>query len=250
LSRSRFTLAGALLVLAAFLVCFAGQQRDPYDIPLAKLALSFDDETHDLKRVRISFSDNQDYSIITPYNDENIEITRMGREKTVYREQWANAWNVTDFEREQLYEVVGSLIKALEICERDLSRKNFGRLLYLDSFLPKFMRGFYFLCEAAQNYNDPLPRVTRVPESAFEVSLNSEKSDIRVNKWRQTPQHIMKLRIICKEFAFQLEQWQKKYLKNKKENRGPFMHSDLRKAYSLFIRIYFNLSPPPRVSTP
>lgn len=239
------------VVLAAVLgVCAQGQTapRSAYPVPLVKLSVSFDDETHNLERVRISSDNKSDYVVVTALNDELVRFTRNGREKTVYREVPVTAWHITDFERKQLDEIVQSLVVTLQGLEKDLAKEHFDRVLYLDSFLPRFLRGFYYFTEAIRDGYDPLPRVARIPESAFDVSLNSPKSDERLKKWRSTPQQILKLRIVCKEFAFQLKKWLKSESKNKKTDPARFLNSNTLKAYSLFVRVYFNLKPPPKIA--
>lgn len=224
--------------------------RSAYSVPLLRLSVSFDNETNALQRVRIASDASNDYTIITPLNDERVVYTRKGRETTVYRETWESAWMVTDFEREQLIEVVHSLVQTLEGFERDLARERFDRILYLDAFLPRFLRGFYYLCEAIRNHHDPLPRVTRIPESAYDVSLNSLKSDERITEWRTTHQHIMKLRIVSKEFAYQLDRWARAESRRKKPDPARLFTTETLKAYSLFVRVYFNLNPVPGIEVP
>jgi len=223
------------------------KKRTPCPIPLAKLSLAFEENSTVLKRVRVIYEGSTDQIVITPFNDEFVKHTRMGRETTVHREPWQTAWIISEFEGEHLFEVTETLIEMLEILERELKRNRFDKCLYIDSYLPRFLRGYYYLCDAVTNHNEPLPHVTRVPESAYDVSLQSPKSDKRVGLWQEKSQHVMKLRITTKELAYQLEEWVKTEKRRKNNQDILFFNNNLRKAYSLFIRIYFNLPPPPKL---
>jgi hypothetical protein len=86
-----------------------------------------------------------------------------------------------------------------------------------------------------------------VPESAFDVSLTSPKSDERINRWRAQQNHVLKLRIISKELAFQLQEWDRKVLDNSKRDHELFFDTKVKEAFSLFIRLYFNQHPLPDV---
>jgi hypothetical protein len=224
------------------------QKRTPYDVKLARLSLSFEEHSERIEQVRISFDGSSDYALVCPANDEFIKMDREGREKTVYREALETAWLISDFERDQLVMVTRGLIEALTQFEHDLQRQRFDKCLYLDGYLPRFLRGYYYLCEAIRNNQDALPRVARVPESAFDVSLNSPKSDERIGAWNSSPENSIKLRIVTKEFIHELKLWEKKFAKNN-DGQDILFNNELKKIYSLFIRIYFNLNPPPRIAT-
>lgn len=216
--------------------------RETYNVPLAKLSVSLDDGSKRVERVRVSYEGTDDYANIGPINDEFVKLTRRGRETTVYREPWESAFHVTDFEGEKLYEVIERLVETLEDFEENLKDKKWAKCHYLDSYLPRFLRGFYFLYDAMVCHQNGLPRVARVPEHAFDVSLNSPKTDERIAKWRSQPDHIIKLRIATKELVYQLQRWQKRA----KGDPQRLLDNDVKKAHSLFIRIYFVLNPPPK----
>jgi len=217
--------------------------RTSYSVPLARLSVRVDEETNRAERVRVSFDGSDDYANIGPLNDEMVERTRLGRETVVYREPWQVAGSITEFEGEQFYEVVERLVETLEGFEEDLHKSRWGRIHYLDGFLPRFLRGFYFLYDAMVCHQKGLPRVALVPESAFDVSLASPKTDKRVAEWRSRSDYIIKLRIVAKELAYQFEEWMKKAKRDPQRPLSP----EVIKAYTLFIRIYFNLPPPARV---
>jgi hypothetical protein len=149
------------------------------------------------------------------------------------------ASELTAFEAEQLNRVINSLIETLEIFERDIQNERWDRCLYLDSFLPRFLNGFYYLLSAAFNTSSALPDEARISDSWFDVSLNSPKSDQRLYQWQKKKDHVIKLRIAVRELLFQIQNWRKKELHIKKENPQPF-GDNLQDAYSLFIQMYFN----------
>lgn len=237
----RYTIPAALLGLLS-VSSQAGNlhPRESFTVPLSKLSVRLDEGTKRVKRVRISNEGNDDYVNIGPINDEYVKMTRKGRETTVHREAWESAYFITDFEGEQLQQVVSRLIETLKVLEADLRKDKWARCHYLDGFLPRFLRGFYFLYDAMVCHQEGLPRVARIPERAFDVSLTSPKSDNRIAKWRAQKDHIIKLRIVTKELTYQLEKW----LKSAKGDPQRTFDGDVKKAYSLFIRIYFNLTPP------
>ncbi|MBD3239114.1 MAG: hypothetical protein GF331_00905 [Chitinivibrionales bacterium] len=214
--------------------------RETYNVPLAKLSVSLDEGSNRVKRVRVSYEGTDDYANIGPINDEFVKLTRRGRETTVYREPWEAASHITNFEGEQLYKVVEKIIETLLDFEENLKDEEWAKCHYLDSYLPRFLRGFYFLYDAMVCHQNGLPRVARVPERAFDVSLNSPKTDERIAKWRSRPDHIIKLRIASKELVYQLQRWQKRAKKDPQR----LLDNDVKKAHSLFVRIYFVLNPP------
>lgn len=232
--------------LLVALVIMAGAQepklekRTPYDIPLVKLKLAMDKHGKKVEHVRIPINGYKEYALISNLNDTHVHHKRKGIQKTVYAETPDRAFLLTDFEAQQLGSVVQSFIQTLRIFNKDLKKERWDRCLYLDSFFPRFLKSFYFLNCAARNSPDAFPAIGRIPESKFDVSLRSEKSDERIGKWRRRKDHAIKLRIITKELIYQLKQWQKKELQNKKRNKSISQSEKVQKAYALFIRIYFN----------
>ena len=240
LSRGLF-----LLVLFAGIVDFLQAEelgeRSPYDIPLVRLKIGDDENGGDqFREIRITLKEGKEYAKITRYSDLHLKVVRNGREKTVHSEPPDLAFMLSDFEAEALHLTTRSLIETLEDFERDLKRGRWDRCLYLDSFLPRFLRAYYFLVCAARNSTHALPEIARIPERAFDVSLSSPKSDKRINGWRRSPSNVIKLRIITKELIHQLKEWQKKELDNSRRNPEISYSSNVEEAYGLFIKIYFN----------
>lgn len=242
LSRGLFLLVSTVGVLGSLQAEELGE-RSPYDIPLVRLKIGDDEDGGDkFKEIRVTLKEGKEYAEITRYSDLHIRVVRNGREKTVHSEPPDLAFMLSDFEAESLDRTTLSLIKTLEDLERDLKRGRWDRCLYLDSFLPRFLRAYYFLVCATRNSTHALPEVARIPERAFDVSLSSPKSDKRINAWRSSPNYVIKLRIITKELIHQLKEWRKKELDNSRRNPEISYSSKVEEAYGLFIKIYFNHS--------
>lgn len=195
-----------------------------------------------VERVRVANGDPEKYSVLSPVADEEVVLTRRGRETTAYPEHKSSAERLSAFEAEQLRKVVESLAVTLEGFERDLAREHWGRVHYLDTYLLRFMTGFYYLCDAVTCSNNRLSRAARVPEAAFDVSTMSPKTDKRVAKWRATPEHVVKLRICAKSLCRELRSWQK----DSEADYQQFFDTDLQRAYAVFVRTYLGLPKPPK----
>jgi hypothetical protein len=211
--------------------------RQPYYIALAKISLSFNESTGEAFKVKISYNGSDDQVVITNYDDMYIKNARNGTEKTVFREIPERSILVSEFESKQLRKVTKTLVDALEVFDHDIRDQKWDKCLYLDGFLPRFLKGYYYLFSAVQNSNDALPAEALVADSLFEVSLNSIISDKRIDTWRTVPDYNIKLRIAAKEFSYQLKQWLKR--DSKKENLT--ISNQLKDAYVLFIKVYFNI---------
>jgi hypothetical protein len=226
-------------------------KRSSFSLPFARLSVSFSERTHVFEKVRVSFdSDNdpaEEYYSIEPINDYEIKETRDGRQKSMHLEQPDKAFIISDFEAKILNKVCKSFIATLEIFEKDVHKGHWDRCLYLDSYFPRFLKGFYYLYCAARNSPYAMPKSACIPDSLYDVSLNSPKSDRRVKMWNSKPDHIIKLRIIAKELMYQLKEWQKKELDNPSRNVEVPAGKKVEQAYTLFVKIYFDLAPSPDV---
>lgn len=227
-------------------------KRTSFSIPLARLSVSYDERTHVFEKVKVSFGGSDDKevdecAIITPITDYEIKVTHDGRQKFVHVEAPDKAYIISDFEAEVINKVCKSFTNTLEIFEKDLHKNRFDRCLYLDAYFPRFLKGFYFLYCAARNSPYALPRSACIPDSLFDVSLTSIKSDERINSWQQQTDHIIKLRIITKELIYQIKEWQKKEIDNPSRNVEVPAGKVFEEAFTLFIKIYFNMKPSPEV---
>jgi hypothetical protein len=227
-------------------------KRTAFSIPLARLSVSFDERTHVFEKVKVSLGGSDDNSsdecwIIAPITDYEIKVTHEGRQKFVHTEAPDKAYIISDFEAEILNKVSKSFISTLEIFEKDLQKNRFDRCLYLDAYFPRFLKGFYYLYCAARNSPYALPRSACIPDSLFDISLTSTKSDERIKTWQGLPDHIIKLRIITKELIYQIKEWQKKEIENPSRNVEVPAGKVFEEAFTLFVKIYFNMKPSPEV---
>ncbi len=214
-------------------------ERVPYDIPLVKLSVT-DNNT----AVRISLPGEDDYAIISALDDTYVKNSRSKTDRIIYRELPDNAYRLSDFEARQILMVCKSFIATLEEFEKHLRNGKWGECLYLDAFLPKFIRSFYLLLGAARNTTGKYLKIVQKFENEFDVSLNSPRSDNRVNAWRSTPEGIVKLRIATKELIYQLKIWEKRELLNANRNPEMILSSKTEEALDLFVRIYFAIQAP------
>lgn len=241
----------AIIVSSVFLTASADTgglaERTIFPIPLAKIYVKTERTGTE---VRITYSDSRDQFIITGQEDKWITESRLNRETRIFAEPFSKAFGISDFEARQLDRVCKTFSKTLEMFEHDLHHERWDRCLYLDSFFPRFLKGFYYLYSAARNSGNALSRVCRIPDSAYDVSLNSPKSDLRIAQWKSSSEYVVKLRIAAKELQYQMRQWQKNELNNPKRDMESVSSPKFEEAYSLFIKMYFNVPPPPPVPEP
>ena len=239
---------GALLCAAVFAHAEEPEKRTSFSIPLANLSVSFNDQTHIFEKVKVMFGDDDSYqALIAPGADYEINITKDGRQKNIHDEAPDKAFMISDFEADVLNRVCKTFIQTLEIYEHDLQHEKWSRLLYLDSFFPRFLKGFYYLYCAARNSPYGLPKGICIPDSMYDISLTSPKSEQRIKLWRTQSDNILKLRIISKELIYQIKEWQDKELDNPKRNVEVNYGKKFEEAFTLFMKIYFNLQPLPEV---
>lgn len=214
--------------------------RDPFNIHLANLSLSTNEKNGACEKVRIKYADSKDQVVITPLDDMYIKYSRNGSEKITYRENINDAYIISSFEAQQLILVSKSLLATLEQFEKYLHDREWGKCLYLDSFLPRFLKGYYYLINIAQCSSDALPESAKVADSLFDISLNSLKSDNRIRKWQLTQDSLVKLRIATKELIYQIRAWQQETSKKGKNNAEIQISKDFAHSLGLFVSIYFN----------
>jgi hypothetical protein len=219
------------------------QTREPFTLNLPKIAVSVDDVTNDFDGVRISFAGSEDQVFIGTYNDQYTKNTSRGAEKTLYRENPEKSGFISKFEAKYISKVNKEFVLALEQFDVLLQKGSWGRCLYFDCYFPRFLNGYFYLVCAARSSESALPRGARVPEECFDVSLNSAKTDARINMWRASPDYVIKLRIATKELAQQLQIWQRN-IDRAKENDDVATPKELEEALIILDRVYFNLKPP------
>jgi hypothetical protein len=239
----------AILMISTGIVCGQDtealqlQPREPYSLNLPKIAVSVDNVTNEFNGVRINFAGTDDQVFIGTYDDYYIKNTLRGSEKTLYREETEKAGFISKFEAKYISKVNKEFIIALEQFDGLLQKGNWGRCRYLDCFFPRFLTGYFYLICAARCSENALPRGARIPEECFDVSLNSPKTDARINMWRASPEYVIKLRIASKELAQQLRIWQKD-IDKAKENDDVASSKEMEESLIILDRVYFNLKPP------
>ncbi len=214
--------------------------RDPFEIPLANLSTTINEKSGECEKVKITYPDSKDHIIITATDDVFLKFTRNGTEKTIYREDINYSFKISDFELKHLKLVSKSLLETLEVFEKDLQNNRWGKCLYLDSYFPRFLKGYYYLFCLAMNSTDILPESVNVADSLYDVSLNSDKSDLRLYKWKSTNDYIVKLRIATKELIHQIGLWQQEISKKEKSNSEISVSREFAQSLGLFADIYFN----------
>lgn len=236
--RRHYFFIFTILFICVSLSGQALEKRTSFDIPLSKLSI-LNDTLTGREGARISINGSIEYALIFPITDYLIKNNSDGRVTTVYQEGLDRAFVISDFEATQLNRVTNGLVETLTRLEIDIGKKRWDRCLYLDSFLPRFLRCYYALYNASRDYNC-IPEIACVPDSAYDISLNSPKSDARINSWKVSDAQQLKIRIAVKEFIEQAQIWQKKELANPKRN--PLVSSGelFEKKFTVFVRSYFN----------
>lgn len=235
--------SGFIILLAAVLFDSASlEKRTPFAVPLPNLFVRIDQERKTFEEVFVSYGSDREGWGIAEFDDRYIKYTLRLQVDHIYRETPRLAYILTDLEAEHLNKICNLFVRTLTIFENDLQNGQWDRLLYLDASFPAFFKGFFYVVKAAYCSRDTLPPATRISDTLFDETFDSPKSDRRIQTWRTTPEHITKLRIIARELIYQIRQWQKMELNNKK--RQPFVINDkvrFKEAYELFIKMYFNM---------
>ena len=240
-SRERVFLTGTVIFFVSLCVHAdpAGGKlgkRITCPIPLMRLGL-IDDNT----AVRISRNGSEDYAVVAELSDHTVENSRSTINRTTYHEPADKAYIITDFEARQLLAVTKSFIETLEMLEKHLQNERWGQCLYLDAFLPKFLRDYIMLIGISRNAASKYHKKTLLFCNEFDVSLQSPRSDMRLATWRNNPDYIVKLRISIKELIYQLKLWEKRELSDSRRNPELWFGAKSEESLELFIRIYFSL---------
>lgn len=215
------------------------EPRTPFKIPLAKIAITLDEESKGYNQVRVSIDESGSYAVIALGDDIFVKKSKQGNESTVYKESPEKAYQLSDFEAKQISAVCRTFIATLGEFENSLKNQAWGKILYLDAYLPRFLRGFHVMICAAKGSIEALPKSALVSEDDYDASENSLKSDSRVNTWRSHDDNIIKLRISARELAHQAKEWQKKELDNSKRNPEYSYSTEFDRAFTAFVKNYF-----------
>lgn len=217
-------------------------KRKAYSIPLPIVTLVFDSK-NDFEEVFITYAGSSEGWAVGTVNDRYVKDTRQERVDHFYRELVTSCHYVSPFEAKVIEKVCKKFEEALTVYERDLKNGSYDRLYYLDSYFPVFFRGFFYLYCASHNSFSALPKVTRVPDSLYDQTGNSPKSEQRILTWKANPEHVVKLRIATKELLFQMKKWRTEELSDAEIDPRRDKAKEFRETYELFIRLYFNLPP-------
>ncbi len=216
------------------------QRRRAFDIPLPQMTYHTDSSSNSFE-IFVVFDGSREGWGISTGNDRYVKDTRKIRMDHTYRELPSQVTFISNFEAGVLAEVCGRFATTLLMLEKDLKSKHWDKCLFLDAYLPNFLKRFHYLICAAEASPDALPKVTRINDTLFECSENSLKSDRRIQQWQSDTSHTVKLRIASKEFAYQLNKWKNNVLLSQERDLWDNKTDGLFTVYELFVRLYFNL---------
>jgi hypothetical protein len=232
--------AGVLAVFSLSAFSTDLSTRVEYNLAIPKISIGFDNDASTCSRVRIYFDKEDDFYVITQTDDMFVKVGRNGQEKKIFREPESKAYQLTNFEVEQINKVCKGFISTLEQFEKDLQNENWGKCLYLDAYFPNFLNGFYYMMLMAKAGSDDVPSDARIDEKLYDISLTSSKTEARIRAWCTSMEYIVSLRIAAKELAYELKTWQKKELTNSKREPEFSQDSGVFKSLVFFENLYFN----------
>jgi hypothetical protein len=214
--------------------------RSPFTIPLTNISYT---TAHDTvpEMVSIWFDKVDEWWEVSPHYQKYVKEKDMNSKEEVYRKPVTQEFVLSPIEARIISRICKTLVKTLDGFDHDLKNNRWDRCLYLDSFLASFFHEFYHLYTMCRSSLRSLPSVTSVADSLYDRSPESPKSDKRIMQWRQTIDHVIKLRIATKELIYQIKLWQEKELEKPDNASWEDQSANFVQAYELFIRLYFNL---------
>jgi hypothetical protein len=229
-------------------ISYAVEPRKSFSVPLAVLAYC---PAHDSVEEKVSIwfdKANESWEIFS--DKERYTLTKnMQTEEKIFSEPRGQEFFLNPIEAQIVNHICKTLVKTLDGFDNDLKNKRWDKCLFLDSYFASFCCGFYHVMALAKASNRALPEVICPPDSLYDRSLESPKSDRRIAQWRALKDHVTKLRIATQELIFQTREWQKKELENTKRDPWKDQSGNFAAAYEFFIRLYFNLPPKGQVPT-
>ncbi len=231
-----------ILVISLNFPSVAVMPRTAFSIPLSNISYT---AAHDTiaEKVSIWFDKVDEWWEVSQNLLKHIKEKDMNTEEETYAKPSSQGLLLSPMEAKLISKICKGLIKTLDELEHDLKNGRWDRCLYLDSYLASFFHEFYHLYSVCRSSANALPSVTSITDSLYDRSPESPKSDKRITSWRETTDHIIKLRIAAKELAYQIKQWQKKELDDPEDASWEDQSGDFVQAYELFVRLYFNLAP-------
>lgn len=234
-----------IIIFVAVVLYSEPAPRKEVSIPLVKLTIKKDKDDPSRLVVYIYSDDYQEHAEIGRVNDRLVSNSKKGIHKTTYSEPLATAYTLSEFEKDNLDDAISSLVKTLEDLQGYLQKEEYDKCRYLDGYLPKFLKSFYKISENAFNNQDALPKIIDISDLLFDVSLSSPKTDKRVEFWIKNSEHRLKLRISINELIFHLKKWEDDAEHDKAMNDATIGYSNnLKRAFELFVKMYFNLQIP------
>lgn len=207
-------------------------------IPVSLNIQSFKDESSGIcNKVCISFEDSKEQIIITTLEDYSSEDSKNGSKKMVFREPQERAYLISQFEAQQISRVCKTLIKVLESFDESLEKGKWDRCKGLDSYLLRFLKGFNNLIFCASNNTVKLIPSKYCPDTAYNISVDLQKLENRIDRWRNDSQSRSKLQTVLKELLFQCRILNRDISQNKK-NHDIMVNDGFIKAMEIFIIIY------------
>ena len=222
---------------------FAKQQLEKpksFTVPLAIITTTFDGQKK-LAEAFVTYEGFHEGWALSITDDRYVKDTRRERVDHIYREIPSQSPYLSPFEAKTIDEVCGSFIETLNIFERDLKNKRWGRTRYLDLYFPSFFKGLYYLIGAARASYATLPPISCVADSLIDTSFSSEKSQLRITYWAAHEEHVIRLRIAAKELQYQIALWRKNELSNPEREIWNDLSEPSMNSYKFFLELYFNL---------
>ncbi len=243
-------MAVALLLIINVNVFGVLAQRVEFPIKLAKLSLCIEDQSDSITGVRVSFGNPEYWWVITPTNDSYIRSQGTGRETKVYQETPTRGYQVNSIEAEILKRVFWTFTETLTDLDGLLQKGEWAKCRYLDGYMPRFLKGLFYLYSSAKCSQTLLPSYALVPDSLYNVSLSSPLSDARVAQWQSDKMRTVYLRIIIKELKYQIHVWEKADLDHVERDPDALHSAKFEEAFGIFIKLYFNATPVPPMNWP
>lgn len=216
------------------------EKRSVFFVPLAILSTTLNSDGS-IDEVFIKFEDSDEGWAISPKNDRYVKDNRKLRMDHIYRETESQAWLLSNFEASLISKVCESFIETLKILEKNIRDSRRDRCLYLDYWMPVFIKNLYYLYHAARDCNNLLPQVLCISDSLYETRIDSPKSDKRINSWYNNPDQLIKMRMAIKELIYETGQWQQKELMNPDRNIMTDNSKRFVQTLEFFTRLYFSI---------
>jgi hypothetical protein len=213
------------------------EKAKPFSVPLPIITTTFE-SNGTLIEAFVTYEGSQEGWALAFADDRYVKDTRKERLDYIYRELSTQRPYLSPFEIKVIDNVCEHFQDALSIFEKDLRDKKWGRVLYLDTYMVPFFRGFYYLIGASKCSYTTLPSNACIADSAFDLTYDSPKSKSRVSRWAHDEEHIVKLRIAAKELHFQIGKWRDNDLTAKTRDPWQDNSNACMDAFDLFLKLY------------